>query len=330
MKRVGIIGCGSIFGVHARTVARLKNAELVALCDVEPVRLAQKSAEYGTEAFADYRAMIMRADLDVVHICTPHYLHAPMCEFALKNGVDVISEKPLTIRSADAEHLRQVSKDCGRRLGVVFQNRLNPGAVLVKTELDKGTLGGVLGARCAVCWYRDDSYYRQDSWRGKYETEGGGVVINQAIHTLDLMRWLIGREVLSVKAGLFHRGDTSVEVEDTAEGRVAFAGGIFGNFYFTTTNVCDAPVFLELYGEKGTARLIADAGEIVLRDGTHMRSADADNVTCGKDCWGNSHFRQLQAFYDDKDGAYWQDTLDEAVKTGWLVEKVYRAAGVWK
>lgn len=324
MKTAAIIGCGNISGMHAAALSALPGVRLAAVCDTDPARLRAAEEAYGLPGYSDYRRMVREVKPDAVHICTPHHLHARMCRFCLTHGADVLCEKPLTLTSPAAEALRRLAEENGRRLCVVYQNRFNPGTVLVRRTLEEGRLGRILGGRCSVCWNRGQAYYDQDAWRGKYATEGGGVLINQAIHTLDLFRWLIGGAVESVQAVSSHFGSTTVEVEDTVTGRIGFSGGVFGNFYFTTTYCADARTEIELICEKGVARLDAARGTVIFSDGETL-SADEGEAGGGKDYWGNSHGRQIAAFYgNDFD---WRENLAEGISTGDLVCRIYAACG---
>lgn len=324
MKTAVIIGCGNIWNMHAAALHALPGVRLAAVCDIDPARLHVAEEKYAVPGYSDYRRMIEEIKPDTVHVCTPHDLHAQMCRFALTHGADVLCEKPLSLTTAAAEELRRLAEAHGRRLCVVYQNRFNPGTVLLRRTLEEGRLGKVLGGRCSVCWNRGQAYYDSGDWRGKYATEGGGVLINQAIHTLDLLRWLMGGEVESVQAVSSHFGETTIEVEDTMAGRIGFSGGAFGNFYFTTTYCTDARTELELICEKGVARLDAAQGRVILSDGEEL-SADETQSGAGKDYWGNSHGRQIAAFYSD--GFDWRENLREGMATGDLVCRIYAACG---
>ena len=181
--RVGIIGCGSIFPMHSVSVVQQVNAELVAVCDIKEDRAKQRAEEYNCAYYLDYQEMIDKENLDVVHICTPHYLHAPMAVYAAEKGVHILTEKPMAIELADAYAMIEAAENSGVVLGVIFQNRYNPGSKLIKEVLDSGELGRLLSCKLSVTWKRTDEYYSLSDWKGTWELEGGGVVIDQAIHT---------------------------------------------------------------------------------------------------------------------------------------------------
>lgn len=329
-KRSCIIGCGSISSMHAGALSHIENCELIAVCDSDKQKALGTAKTYSCKEYTDYKAMILTEKPDIVHICTPHYLHEPMTIFALEQGCNVICEKPMAIDYADAVHMMGASKETGNKLAVIFQNRLNPGSRFIKSALEDGTLGAIKCVRCELSWHRDESYYSSADWRGKWETEGGGVIINQAIHTLDLMRWFIDKPIRQVSAGIAHRGDSGVAVEDTAEGRILFGEDINGLFYLTNANTYDAPVRMELLCENGCAVISGADSEIVLNNcGKLYPPAEAKSPISaknGKEYWGDSHYYQIKQLYADDTGEVWDLSAHEALKTQELVCAIYLSA----
>ena len=301
--KTGIIGCGAIFPMHADPVSRNAQAKLACVCDVDIQKAAAAAKRYGCHAYSDYREMLAREQLDIVHICTPHYLHADMAVDALQAGCHVLCEKPMALTREDSRRMLRAAQDAGRRLGVVYQNRFNPGSLLIKRTLDSGALGKIHGARMQVYWHRDAAYYAQADWRGTWEQEGGGVIINQSIHTLDLMRWLIGEPVLDVQANLSNRMHPEIEVEDTAEGVIRFANGLNALFYATVNNCRDEDIELHLTCEKGIAVLRAARADIAFSDGHEPLCADNnpneyyETHSGAKEYWGVSHLKLIDDFY---------------------------------
>ncbi len=328
MNQVGIIGCGCIFGTHASALEAIQEVRLAAVCDLQPGRLSAAADRYGAQPFSDYQEMIRSGKVDTVHLCTPHHLHERMAVYALEHGVDVLCEKPMSITMEEANRMRETARRTGRRLGIIFQNRFNPGALLVKEAMEIGKMGRLLGGKCQLNWHRDNAYYAQDRWRGRWDTEGGGVIINQAVHTLDLLRWLVGNSPVRVSAQIAHFGDTTVEVEDTAMGHIVFAGGATANFYFTNTNVRDTNVTLELFFEDGEAFLDGACGQYRVYSTGETVRADESSAPTGeegsKPVYGNSHLRQIRAFYQDPEHAAW--SLSEAYRTQMLLCALYQSA----
>ena len=296
-----IAGCGKIFPMHAVPVSRDPHAMLTAVCDVKPERAGAAAERFGCRAYTDFEVMLEQEKPDVVHICTPHYLHAPLACLAMEQGCHVLTEKPMAIALADARRMLDTAAATGRTLGVIFQNRYNAGSQLIRRCLDNGDLGEVRAARVLLTWDRSPEYYSQSDWKGTWDKEGGGVIIDQAIHTLDLMRWFIGRPVTGVQASLANRTHPDIPVEDTAEGRVEFEGGAYGAFYVMNHYCTDEPVRLELACTRGKAVMEGPKARVELNNGlTCLADNDpAQMFEYGdvKQYWGTSHVKQIGNFY---------------------------------
>ncbi len=191
--KVAVIGCGNIFLVHADAIVANTNADLIAVVDINKEKALTVAEEYDCTFYTGHQQLLDEEDIDVVHICTPHYQHAPIALDFLKAGVDVLVEKPLAINIEQAEQMIAAAEEYDRRLGVVFQNRFNENVLKTLELLSTGSLGEIKGIKGVVTWFRDKDYYEQADWRGKFATEGGGVLINQAIHTLDLLQLFAGK-----------------------------------------------------------------------------------------------------------------------------------------
>lgn len=298
--RAVIIGCGSIFPMHAASLKTLKQVEIVAVCDIVAERAKRRAQECDCKAYLDYQEMIAAEQPDVVHICTPHYLHPPMAIYALSHGCHVLTEKPMALSAGDAKEMIDAANKNGRSLGVIFQNRYNAGSQLIKKTITSGALGKVLGGRASVWWHRDNAYYHNSGWRGTLAMEGGGVVVNQAVHTLDLMCWFAGQKAVSVDASIATRR-LDIEVEDCAEGIIRFEGDIDCCFQFTNCYSYDAPVEIEMHCEKGIAKLVGDRATIAFEDGRELTASNDPNETIAygemKNYWGVSHVKQISDYY---------------------------------
>lgn len=298
--RAVIVGCGSIFPMHAASLKTLENVEITAVCDINEERATRRAEECSCKAYLDYKEMIAEQRPDVVHICTPHYLHPVIANYALSHGCHVMTEKPMAISVHDAEEMITTAKQYNKTLGVIFQNRYNAGSQLIKQTIESGELGKVLSGRASVWWHRDNTYYHNSGWRGTIAMEGGGVVVNQAVHTLDLMCWFTGQNALSVDASIATRR-LDIEVEDCAEGLIHFDGNIDCCFQFTNCNSYDAPVEIEMHCEKGKARLVGDRATIRFDDGREITAANDPNerIEYGemKNYWGVSHVKQIGDYY---------------------------------
>jgi predicted dehydrogenase len=336
--RVGIIGCGNIFPMHAISIKKNEHLELVGVCDIKKDRADKEALRFETKAYYDYETMFQEAKLDVVHICTPHYLHAPMTISAAKHKIHVLTEKPMSIHVADAEKMIQACKDNQVNLGVIFQNRYNKGAAFLKETLLKGKLGNIKSAKCQVTWDRSDAYYSRSDWKGTWDKEGGGAVIDQAIHTLDLMRWFVDSPIEYIDASIANRVHLTIDVEDTAEGLIQFQNGVRGNFHVINYNTMDSPITIELHCENGIAKYTDGLTEITYADSSKdIVGADPrERLDYGdvKSYWGVSHIKQITDYYnalmnhqtptiDGKEALVTQKIVNAIYESGKTHKKVY-------
>ena len=225
MVRVGVIGCGNIGKVHSMILKELKEVRLCAMADIRIDRAEEFCRQY-TEgkghAYESLEEMLEQEELDGIHICTPHFCHVPMAERALKKGLHVFMEKPPAISRQQFEQLEKASSESGARLGICFQNRYNETTKKATELIEEGKIGALRGGRAFVTWNRNAPYYTESGWRGKLETEGGGALMNQSIHALDLLlRWL-GKPIKTEASMSNHHLKGIVEVEDTLEAYMEF------------------------------------------------------------------------------------------------------------
>ena len=327
--RVAVIGCGVIAPNHLNVLSQLDNIEIVAVCDVVKERADKKAQEYGCAAYYDYKEMLASEKLDSVHVCLPHYLHSEVTIYCLNAGVDVLCEKPMDISYAKALEMKDAAEKSGKKLGIIFQNRYNPGTIFAVKLLKSGKIGALKGITANLTWCRDQKYYDQDSWRGKWATEGGGVLINQAIHTVDLTRYLTNSDVISVSASASHRGYTDVEVEDTAEGVVKFENGTEVMFFFSNNCPRDKNIQVEVFCEKGVISICGANASATYDDGTIEESFnDSDLKAQGKAVYGTGHFSQITEYYTEGAEDKVHQTVEEALKTQKLLEDIYDSAGI--
>lgn len=282
--------------VHFAAIEDAPGVQLVAVCDRDEGRAATATERFGVPAYADAADLLAAEELDVVHVCTPHDEHLPVAQLALEHGVHVLLEKPLAHSVAAGELLVASATGSSATLGVCFQNRYNPTSVALKAALISGDYGAVQGARAQVMWTRTADYYRARPWRGTWASSGGGLLMNQAIHTIDLVQWFLG-DVSTV------HGETStllfgevIEVEDTAVGVIEHTSGVRTNFYATLTHFEHAPVFVEITCERGVIVLNGDL-TVHLPDGTREVLAERDEPATVRSYWGASHERLISDFY---------------------------------
>ena len=290
--RSAIIGLGVIGNVHAQILAA-RGEEIVALCDIDPA-VAEKAKEKwakDAEIYTDYREMLEKVKPDVVHICTPHYLHADMVIDALGKNINTLCEKPLCIRHEDIDRILAAEAASTAQLGVCHQNRYLASNRFAKEYLaDKK----ILGAHGSVVWHRDASYYATAAWRGKWETEGGGSLINQALHTLDLTMWFCGdpEAVISVSHNLTMQKE--IEVEDTIFAR--YEGEVPFTFLGTNVAAADLPVEIGIHLDDHTQLTVLPS--TLLINGVPVPSATVKQKAYGKDCYGSGHATLIEDFYN--------------------------------
>lgn len=328
--RAGIIGCGNIFPMHAYSIKAEHNGDLVAVCDIDKEKADKCAEKFSCKAFYDYKEMIDSGLIDVVHVLTPHYLHHEMSIYALKKGLFVVCEKPMAITSENAKEMYDAGKESGGRLGIIFQNRYNAGSIFAKDIIKSGTLGNPLGGKIIVTWHRSDLYYASADWRGTWDMEGGGVIINQSIHSFDLIRWLLEKEVVSVDAHIENRMHKTIEVEDEACGVVNFEGGLKVPFYATTNFCMDDAIEVVLKFEKGVIRIIGERAEVTYENGTKAYSKEDDTKVDfgegGKICWGQSHYKQISDMYNAFLKGGDNSWLEEGYKTFKMIDMLYTDA----
>ena len=247
--RFAILGCGMIANIHAAAIRSLPDAELIGAADAFPAAAQRFCEKYGIHAYESEEAMLNDANVDVVCICTPSHCHAPSAIRALQHGKHVALEKPMALNTAQADEVIAECKKNDRLLTVISQLRFCEDIQKVKSLLAHNAFGKIVMCNLSMRYWRDESYFSSSSWRGRLEFEGGGALMNQGIHGIDLMQYILGEpEVLKGQIATLHH---SVEVEDTAVAVFRFANGALGTLQGST---CTNPGFarkLEIHGDKG-------------------------------------------------------------------------------
>jgi len=324
MPKAAIIGCGDVSIVHFEALAGMDDAELVAVCDTDPERRAAAQRAHGVPGFEDYRDMLEAAAPDVVHITTPHHEHAAIAIECLRRGVNVVLEKPLAHTLTEGEKLLAAAADSTARIGLCFQNRYNAPVQEMRRLLDSGELGKVLGASATVMWHRHADYYLSRPWRGSWGGGGGGLMMNQAIHTVDLLQWLVGDVVSLSGSASTHALAEAIEVEDTAEFVALHSNGARSVFYATLANTVNAPVTLDISTEKAVLSLRGDL-TVTYDDGRIDVVRERTIDSGGRSYWGVSHALLIADFYAGlaKPEPFWIDAA-EGAKSLRIVKELYR------
>ena len=248
--RTAIVGCGKVAHLHAEALKSLPESELVAVCDTDGDRAEAFGAKYGVEGWPDLHRMILWTGVQVAVICTPHPLHKNPAITALNLQAHVLVEKPLATTVEDCDAMIAAAQDNGVRLGVVSQRRFFEPVARMKAAIDAGKIGRpVLGTVQMYSW-RDQAYYESDPWRGKWPTEGGGVLINQSPHHLDILQWLMGpvEDVVGRCANFNH---PYIEVEDTAMALLRFQGGGLGSVTVSLSQNPGIYTKIHIHGSNG-------------------------------------------------------------------------------
>ena len=325
--RVGIIGCGRISVMHLDPASQLEYSQLVACCDIVYEKALKVAKDYNINAYIDYKEMIDKENLDVVHICLPHHIHTEVSEYAFNKGVNVLSEKPMSIDYESAENAVKVAKEKGVLYGVIFQCRYNNSAQFVKKTLKDGKLGKIISARSVLTWIRDDAYYADCDWKGTWDKEGGGVIINQTIHTVDLVNWMIDCPFKKVFTTMSNRQHPTIKVEDTAEGLVLYENGVRYSFFATNNYGIDEPIEIKLHCEKGDVTFNYNDAYIVYKNGEKEEAHQHTTATYkwSMDYWGIQHVTQIEQFYKACLGLEPLDLSgEEALKTHKLICEIYK------
>jgi predicted dehydrogenase len=333
--RIGLIGGGNISETHARAARAIAGVEIVAVHGTNREKITRLCLEYGGTPYQNFEAFLDHCPMDLAIIGSPSGLHAEQGIAAARSGLHVLTEKPIEISTARADALIAAAKQYSVHLGVIFQDRTKRHIRELKSWLDQGLLGKPLFVDARVKWYRPPEYYASSRWRGTFALDGGGALINQGVHTIDLLLWLLG-DVVRVQARtatLLHK----IEAEDTAVATLEFASGALGVFHATTAAYPGYPRRVEVSGTEGTVilehdRIIAAnlrnalpaAALAGLDDSATDENQSASSATV-------SDFRGHQAVLEDFLAAIQQNRAPacngaEGRRSVALIESIYRAA----
>ncbi len=330
--RVAVIGCGRISVMYFPHLISSPTATLVACCDIKSDRAHAAAEKYSATPYTDYREMIEKEDLDAVYLCLPHYLHIPVSIYAFEHGVNVLSEKPMSIDLESAELAVKRAKELNVKYGVIFQCRYNTPSRLVKKAVESGRLGRIITARSILTWSRDDTYYSESDWKGTWDKEGGGVIIDQAIHSIDLVNWIIDSEPETVMCSMWNRNHKTVFVEDTAEGLITYKNGVRYAFYAMNNYAQDEPIEIRLACENGNVIFGYEDAHIYYNDGAHEEAHQNDGTSSNEGAkiyWGNAHSIQIEQFNRACLGLEELDiSAEEALKTHRLIMELYDKGGM--
>ena len=263
--RFGVIGTGGMGSGHCNMIPAIPETELTAVCDTEPRTLEAITAKHGVPGFATHTELLDSGLVDAVVIATPHYFHPPIAEDAFVRGIHVMSEKPLAVTVSGADAMIVAAKKSGKKFGVMYQMRTEPQNLAARQLIESGALGDIYRVNLVMGWYRSQAYYDSGGWRATWSGEGGGVLINQAPHFLDLFCWLGGlpAKIMAQTRTRLH----DIEVEDEAFANMEYANGAHGYLYASTTEAPNTQRF-EICGDKGKIQIDGSSLKFFAMDGS--------------------------------------------------------------
>lgn len=328
--RFAIVGAGVISSFHAKAAAENPEAELVAISDVVEENARKLAEKYGIPSvYGDYQEMLERKDIDVVCVCVPSGKHAEVAIAAARAGKHILCEKPLDITIERMDRMIHEARAARVKLGVIYQRRTFPAAIAARKAVQENKLGRLVLGDAYLKYYRSQEYYDSAGWRGTWELDGGGALMNQGVHGIDLIQWIVGdvESVFARSAALVR----NIEVEDTAVAVVKYVNGAYGVIQGTTSVWPGQETRFEIHGEKGSI-VFADSGikqwafmdgETSVPDveGTASASSDAANISA------DGHYilmdDMIQAIKEDRDPMITGEEASKAVK---LILAIYESA----
>ena len=329
MFKFGILGCGMIANIHAAAISGIENATLIGVADNKKEFAKNFAQKYNVKAYATYEELLADKELDVVCICTPSCFHAPNAIQALESGKHVVLEKPMAFTAEEADKVIQTSERTGKFLTVISQLRFSPDVIKLKNFIQDGAFGKITLCTLSMKYYRSQEYYASSPWKGTKKFDGGGALMNQGIHGIDLLQYIVGdvKEVQGQVRTLSH----AIEVEDTAVATVEFECGALGVIQGSS---CCYPGFerkIEIHGDKGYAILVENSIEKMMIDGEQVcveltqsevnTASDPTALECGP------HRRQMINLLNAIEGKE-QLLIDgnEGKKAVSVIEKIYNSS----
>lgn len=251
--RIAIIGCGKVAHVHAKAVQQIDNCELVAIQSRNPVRAKEFADKYKAKPYQDVEEMVSNQKIDVSIICTPHPEHKNPAVAALLAGSHVLVEKPLAVSLEDCDTMITTAEKNNRKLGLVSQRRFSASSMRMKKAIMDGKIGHPALATVIMLGWRDEAYYKSDPWRGKWKEEGGGVLVNQAPHQLDLLQWFMNDEFDELFGVYKNINHPYIEVEDTAVAILKFKRGGIANLVVSNSQKPGIYAKVHVHGSNGVS-----------------------------------------------------------------------------
>jgi UDP-N-acetyl-2-amino-2-deoxyglucuronate dehydrogenase len=333
---IGIIGTGTIAPTHAQAVDSIPEAELVAACDIVESRVVDFADRFGVRACTSAAEILADPKVQAVLVCTPPDSHCPLAEQAAAAGVHVMVEKPLTMDLQQADAAIKAAEQAGIKFGVIFQRRFWDAAQRARQAIDDGKIGKVILGDCAVKWWRPKEYYDAEPWRGTWDREGGAVLVNQAIHAIDMYQWLMGPidTVYGLWGNLSH---PYIEAEDVGVAALRFKNGALGTIEATVSVNPQLGSKIAIHGSNGATLGILEhpEGSLAINDVWTIpgeeKEADKlrEEASRSEHDWGSYHTQQIRDFVlaitEDREPAV---TAKEGRKSIEIVKAIYESARI--
>lgn len=340
--RFAIVGCGVIGPLHARVLATLgTRVQLVAAVDTRRDAAVALAEKYDAQPFTSLAEALARADVDAVAVCTPSGTHVDVAVQALRAGKHVVVEKPVDVDVASAARLAEAERRTGATVTVISQHRFDPASQVVHEAVESGRFGTITSGLASIALWRSQKYYDSGDWRGTWALDGGGALMNQGVHQIDLLVWMLGRpvEVSATTACLAHTG---IEVEDTGVATIRFDNGALGVVHGTTAAYPGISNRVQVHGSQGSAVIdddklayfhVASPDQEAPDYGAGTTSNQASEVlpggANGEEAWamGDAHARQYVDFLDAvEQGRDPVVTVAQASRTVAVVTSIYESA----
>lgn len=339
--RFAIIGSGAIARMHSSSINELEDAELDAVVDVDKNRAREFAEQYGCKNYYDdYREMLKKSNADIVSVCTPSGMRESIVLDCARAGKNIIVEKPVEIKLDRIDRMIAACRENGVKLTCIYNTRYKEAHSFIKKAISSGRTGRLINGNAYIRWYRPDEYYSSSKWRGTWELDGGGALMNQGIHTVDLLQWYMGdvESVFAYTGTLLHK---SIEVEDTAVAALKFSNGAIGTVMAATSIYPGFPTKLEITGETGTIEVSEGNIEVwnfknsaemdsevhAYMHGTVEGNRASDPMAFSNDC----HKKQIAGFIDAvKNNTEPEINGEEARKAVQIILAIYESARTGK
>ena len=325
--KFGILGCGNISDVHVKAISEIEGAELYAVCDVNETRVNEYAKKHNVLAFTDYEKMLADENIDAVAICTPSGMHKNQALLALKNKKHVLVEKPMALTAADCRELCDAAKESEKLITVIFQLRYSDDLKRAKEIIKDETLGKLAFCDLYMKYWRDESYFLESAWRGTFEMDGGGALMNQGIHGIDLIHYLFGvPKLISARVKTIAH---NIETEDTAVAIVEYPSGALGVIEGSTSSNPGFHRRIEINGSRGYMTIVDQTIEKLFVDGEFLINKELETSGgSASDAKATSHTGHVKHYTNFIRATEGLEELISSPEDGYksvaLIEQIYK------